>query len=83
MLRALIGVKYDTIPFIRKYFLFVTAKIRNTHDMESCKEADNCENVELPQESLKNTAFEHTGAQELQLNRFPTRIKTRNTMLLQ
>ena len=51
--------------------------------MESCKEADNCENVELLQESLKNTAFEHIGAQELQLNRFPTRIKTRNTMLLQ
>ena len=51
--------------------------------MESCKEADNCENVELPQESLKNTAFEHIGAQELQLNRFPTWIKTRNTMLLQ
>ena len=66
MLRALVGVKYDTIPFIRKYFVFVTAKTRKTHDMESCKEADNCKNVELPQESLMNTEFERIaiGAQE-------------------
>ena len=64
MLRALIGVKYDTISFIRKYFLFVTAKTRKTHDIESCKEADNCKNVELPQECLMNTEFERIGAQE-------------------
>ena len=52
-------------PVYSKIFPFVTAKTRKTHDMESCKEADNGENVELPQESLKNTEFERIGAQEL------------------
>ena len=64
MLQALIGVKYDTIPFIRKYFLFVTAKTRKTDDMESCKEADNCKNVESPHESRTNAEFDRIGAQE-------------------
>ena len=42
----------------------MTAKTRKTHDIESCKEADNCKNVELPQESLTNTEFDRIGAQE-------------------
>ena len=43
---------------IRKYFLFVAAKARKLHDMESCKEADTGKNVEIPGESRLNTEFE-------------------------
>ena len=65
MLRVLIEVKFDTIPFIRKHFLFAMAKTRKTHDMESCKEADNGENVEVPQEGVKNAELERISAQEV------------------
>ena len=39
-------------------------KARKTHDMESCKEADIEENVELPKESLQKIEFVSIGEQD-------------------
>ena len=54
-------------------------KARKTHEMESCKEADIEENIELPNESLQKIEF--VSIEILSLNQFSTR-KTKNTMLL-